>query len=90
MTEKETKKITLTGEIEGVKVNVEYEVEGEKAPSRIQMNFLKDNLYGNVNYDVERKNFSFQAPGLQFAKDVFEIATGQINDILQKYESNLQ
>jgi len=88
-TEKETKKITLTGEIEDVSVGVEYEVEGEKAPSCIQMSFSKNSLYGNVNYDVERKNFSFNAPGLQFAKDVFDIAFVQINDILKKYEDSV-
>jgi len=85
LTEKETKKITMTGEIKGISTNVEYETESEKAPSRIQMNFSKDNLYGNVIYEVERGNLSFVAPGLQFAKDVFEIAVEQINDILQRY-----
>ena len=90
LTEKQTKKTTLSGEIEGVNVNVEFEVEGENAPPRIQMSFSKNNLYGSVNYDVERKNFSLQATDLQFAKEVFEIAIAQVNDILQGYESYIQ
>ena len=90
LTEKQTKKITRSGEIKGVNVNVEFEVEGEKAPARIQINCQKGSLYGIANYDIERKNFSFQATDLQFAKSVFENAVEQINGILKKYESNMQ
>ena len=90
LTEKETRKITQTGEIESVNVTVEYEVEGERAPSRIQMSFLRDNSYASANYDAERKNFSLQAPGLQFAREVFEIAIERVSDILQKYEDSVQ
>jgi len=88
--EKQTKKTTLSGEVEGVNVNAVFEVEGENAPSCIQMNFSKNNMYGSVNYDVERKNFSFQATDLQFSQEIFEIAIAQINDILQKYEYSVQ
>lgn len=89
LTKKQTKKTTLSGDIEGVNMNVEYEVEGENPPSKIQINFSKSQLYGSVNYDIERKNYSFQATNLQFAKEVFEIAIEQINDIMQKYEDNI-